>query len=51
MNTRKELLAEIEALKSQLKQKDEKIQSLEKLNDWYIEQLKLKQRHKFEHRK
>ena len=36
VNTRKELLAEIEALKSQLKQKDEKIQSLEKLNDWYI---------------
>ena len=47
MNTRKELLAEIEALKSQLKQKDEKIQSLEKLNDWYIEQLKLKLKEKF----
>ena len=47
VNTRKELLAEIEALKSQLKQKDEKIQSLEKLNDWYIEQLKLKLKEKF----
>lgn len=33
VNTRKELLAEIEALKSQLKQKDEKIQSLKALND------------------
>lgn len=54
MITREELLAEIEALKSiiesneeELKKKDEKIQSLEKLNSWYIEQLKLKAREKF----
>lgn len=43
----KELTAEIEALKSQLKEKEEKIQSLTKLNDWYIEQLKLKAKEKF----
>ena len=47
MNTREELLAKIETLESLLKQKDEKIQSLEKLNDWYIEQLKLKAKEKF----
>ena len=47
MKTIEQLLAENEALKSQLKQKDEKIQSLEKLNDWYIEQLKLKLKEKF----
>lgn len=41
------LLAEIEALKSQLKEKDEKIKSLEKLNNWYVEQLKLKAKEKF----
>lgn len=32
---------EIEALKSQLKAKDAQIVSLEKLNSWYLEQLKL----------
>lgn len=47
MITKEELLAENEALKSQLKEKDEKIQSLQKLNSWYIEQLKLKVREKF----
>ena len=47
MKTIEQLLAENEALKSQLKQKDEKIQSLKALNDWYIEQLKLKLKEKF----
>lgn len=47
MNTIEELKAEIEALKSKLNEKDEKIQSLEKLNSWYIEQLKLKLKEKF----
>lgn len=47
VSKREELLAEIEALKSQLKSKDEKIKSLEKLNSWYIEQLKLKAKEKF----
>jgi transposase len=41
------LKEENEALKSQLLKKEEKIQSLEKLNDWYIEQLKLKNKEKF----
>ncbi|MEE1281158.1 MAG: transposase [Acutalibacteraceae bacterium] len=47
MSTIEELRAEIEALKSKLKEKDEKIQSLEKVNNWYIEQLKLKAKEKF----
>ena len=47
MNTIEELRAEVEALKSKLKEKDEKIQSLEKINNWYIEQLKLKAKEKF----
>lgn len=47
MKTREELLAENETLKSQLKTKEEQIQSLEKLNSWYIEQLKLKAKEKF----
>lgn len=47
MSTIEELRAEVEALKSKLKEKDEKIQSLEKINNWYIEQLKLKAREKF----
>ena len=47
MNTIEELRAEVEALKSKLKKKDEKIQSLEKINNWYIEQLKLKAKEKF----
>lgn len=47
MSTIEELRAEVEALKSKIKEKDEKIQSLEKMNSWYIEQLKLKAREKF----
>ncbi|MEE0061297.1 MAG: transposase, partial [Acutalibacteraceae bacterium] len=47
MKTIEELIAENEALKSKLKEKDEKIQSLEKVNNWYIEQLKLKAKEKF----
>ena len=47
MKTIEELIAENEALKSQIKEKDEKIQSLEKVNNWYIEQLKLKAKEKF----
>ena len=38
---------EIEALKSQLRKKDEEIASLTKQNEWYIEQLKLRQKQKF----
>lgn len=38
---------EIEALKSQLKAKDAEIASLEKLNNWYLEQLKLRQQKLF----
>ena len=34
-------------LESKVKTQDEKIQSLQKLNDWYIEQLKLKNKEKF----
>lgn len=47
MSTIEELRAEVETLKSKIKEKDEKIQSFEKLNNWYIEQLKLKAREKF----
>ena len=47
MKTIEELIAENEALKSKLKEKDEKIQSLEKMNNWYIEKLKLKAKEKF----
>ena len=36
MKTIEELIAENEALKSKLKEKDEKIQSLEKVNNWYL---------------
>lgn len=38
---------EIEALKSKLKEQEEKIASLEELNAWYIEQFKLRQQKKF----
>ena len=38
---------EIEALKSQLKEKEMQIASLEKLNNWYLEQLKLRQQKLF----
>lgn len=47
MNLLEKLQAENEVLKSSLKEKDEKIISLEKLNSWYIEQLKLRQKEKF----
>ena len=47
VKTIEELIAEVEALKSKIKEKDEKIQSLEKMNSWYIEQLKLKAKEKF----
>lgn len=47
MKTIEELLAENAALKSELNKKEEKIQSLQALNDWYIEQLKLKAKEKF----
>ena len=38
---------EIETLKSQLKAKDAQIASLEKLNGWYLEQLKLRRQKQF----
>ncbi|MEG0153143.1 MAG: transposase, partial [Cellulosilyticaceae bacterium] len=38
---------EIETLKSQLKAKDVQIASLEKLNGWYLEQLKLRRQKQF----
>ena len=47
MNLLEKLQKENEELKSQLKSCEEKIQSLTKLNDWYIEQLKLKNKEKF----
>ncbi len=54
MNVLQQKQQEIEALRSQvkeqqtqLKEKEEKILSLEKLNHWYIEQLKLRQHEKF----
>ena len=47
MNVLQQKQQEIETLKSQLKEKEEKILSLEKLNHWYIEQLKLRQHAKF----
>ena len=47
MNQLQKLQSENEALKSKLKSQEEKITSLEKLNDWYIEQLKLRHKVKF----
>lgn len=47
MNLIEKLQAENEALKSKLKANEETISSLEKLNRWYIEQLKLRQQEKF----
>lgn len=47
MNLLQQKQAEIDALKSQLKKRDEEIVSLKKLNEWYIEQLKLRQKEKF----
>ena len=47
MNLIEKLQAENEALKSKLKANEETISSLEKLNRWYMEQLKLRQQEKF----
>ena len=47
MNLLQQKQAEIEALKSKLKYQEEQIASLKKLNNWYIEQLKLRQKQKF----
>ena len=58
MKTIEELQAKINALESQIKEKEttyrqqlnekeKKIQELSALNDWYIEQLKLKAKEKF----
>lgn len=47
MNSIEQLQAENDTLKSRLKLQEEKIVSLEKLNNWYIEQLKLHQKEKF----
>ena len=47
MNKILEQQREIEALKSKLEKQEQKIKSLEKLNTWYIEQLKLRQQKKF----
>ena len=47
MNMVQKQQAEIEALKSLLKKKDDEIASLKKQNEWYIEQLKLRQKEKF----
>ncbi|SET54660.1 IS66 family transposase [[Clostridium] polysaccharolyticum] len=47
MNVLQQKEAEIEALKSQLKKQADEIASLKKQNEWYIEQLKLRQKEKF----
>ena len=47
MNIMNKILAENEALKSQLKKQEDEIASLKKKNEWYIEQLKLRQKQKF----
>lgn len=47
MNTVEELKAEIESLKSVIRKNNETIQSLQKLNSWYEEQLKLRAKEKF----
>lgn len=47
VNIMNKLLAENEALKSQLKKQEDEIASLKKQNEWYIEQLKLRQKQKF----
>ena len=47
MNLIEKLQAENEALKSKLKANEQKIASLEQLNNWYMEQLKLRQKEKF----
>ena len=43
MNTVEELKAEIESLKSVIRKNNETIQSLQKLNSWYEEQLKFEE--------
>ena len=47
MNLLQKKEAEIKALKSQLKKQEDENASLKKLNEWYIEQLKLRQKQKF----
>ena len=47
VNIMNKILAENEALKSQLKKQEDEIASLKKQNEWYIEQLKLRQKQKF----
>lgn len=47
MNLINKLLAENEALKSKLEKQEIEIASLKKQNEWYIEQLKLRQKEKF----
>ena len=47
VNLIEKLQAENEALKSKLKANEQKIASLEQLNNWYMEQLKLRQKEKF----
>ena len=47
MNTVEVLKAEIESLKSVIRKNNETIQSLQKLNSWYEEQLKLRAKEKF----
>ena len=47
MNLLEQKQREIEALKSKLKIQEQKIASLEKQNQWYIEQFKLRQHQKF----
>ena len=47
MNKVAEILAENKALKSDLEKQKEENLKLQKLNEWYIEQLKLRQKEKF----
>lgn len=47
MKTLEELIAENEALQATVKKKEEQIAQLEKIQSWYIEQLKLRQKEKF----
>lgn len=47
LKTLEELTAENQALQATLKEKEEQIAKLEKIQSWYIEQLKLRQKEKF----
>ena len=47
VNLLNKLLAENAALKSKLQQQETEIASLKKQNEWYIDQLKLRQKQKF----